>query len=250
MATVHANGHAGNGVPRPAVIPEPYHPELALLRVWLAGHGYHEGAIAAIGRYASEEGTLEGLVASGLLEPIDYEGAEFAFVEGSEPVPYDSHLWGNPTGEESMLRPMDDTWFPSNTIRLDVELELEPLEDPRWDDDRTEAPEVPPPLTDEERDALPDDGTPDESWTDPRAMAPRTLAEVVDHEVLGYRAWGTELGDFLAGQMERVAQLVRFTGAATAAEYLDRVEVLELEARAAEYDRGHADGCKGVFSVR
>ena len=42
---------------------------------------------------------------------------------------------------------------------------------------------------------------------------PRTLAEVVDHEAMGYRAWGTPTGDFLARQMERLAQLVRWTGA-------------------------------------
>ena len=44
---------------------------------------------------------------------------------------------------------------------------------------------------------------------------PRTLAEVVDHEALAYRAWGTPTGDFLAAQMERVAQLIRWTGATT-----------------------------------
>ena len=41
---------------------------------------------------------------------------------------------------------------------------------------------------------------------------PTTLAELVDHEALAYRAWGTPEGDFLARQMERLAQLVRWTG--------------------------------------
>ena len=42
---------------------------------------------------------------------------------------------------------------------------------------------------------------------------PTTLAELVDHEALAYRAWGTPEGDFLARQMERLSQLVRWTGA-------------------------------------
>src|SRR5947209_1425875 len=42
---------------------------------------------------------------------------------------------------------------------------------------------------------------------------PLTLAEVVDHEAMGYRGWGTPTGDFLARQMERLAQLIRWTNA-------------------------------------
>ena len=39
---------------------------------------------------------------------------------------------------------------------------------------------------------------------------PRTLIEIINHEALGYRAWGTPEGEFLARQMERLAQLIRY----------------------------------------
>jgi hypothetical protein len=72
--------------------------------------------------------------------------------------------------------------------------------------------------------------------------APRTLAEFVDHEALAYRAWGTPEGDFLAWQMERLAQLIRLTEAETPGEFEDRLEVYECDLRAREYDRGFEDG--------
>jgi hypothetical protein len=72
--------------------------------------------------------------------------------------------------------------------------------------------------------------------------APRTLAEVVDHEAMAYRAWGTPEGDFLARQMERLAQLIRLTEAETPGEFEDRLEVYECDLRAREYDRGFDDG--------
>ena len=54
---------------------------------------------------------------------------------------------------------------------------------------------------------------------------PTTLPEIVEHEALAYRAWQSPEGDFLAGQMDRLAQLIRLTGAATPREHLDRIEV-------------------------
>ena len=60
----------------------------------------------------------------------------------------------------------------------------------------------------------------------------------------------TALGDWLAGQLDRLAQLVRFSGASTPAEFEDRFEAMETEWRAAEYDRGHADALAGTFSAR
>jgi hypothetical protein len=47
------------------------------------------------------------------------------------------------------------------------------------------------------------------------ASEPATLAELVDREAMAYREQGTAEGDFLAGQLERLAQLVRLTGAKT-----------------------------------
>ena len=74
---------------------------------------------------------------------------------------------------------------------------------------------------------------------------PMTLAEVVDHEAMAYRAWGTPAGEFLARQMERLAQLVRWTGASTPEEHEARMEVWDEEVREQWYDRGYHDGLGG-----
>src|SRR5262249_36092417 len=71
---------------------------------------------------------------------------------------------------------------------------------------------------------------------------PTTLAEVVDHEARAYRAWGTPAGDFLARQMERLAQLVRWTGAGTPEEHEARMEVWDDELRDQWFDRGYQEG--------
>ena len=71
---------------------------------------------------------------------------------------------------------------------------------------------------------------------------PTTLAELVDHEALAYRSWGTPEGDFLARQMERLSQLVRWTGAITPEDHEARMEVWEDDLRRQWEDRGHAAG--------
>jgi hypothetical protein len=71
---------------------------------------------------------------------------------------------------------------------------------------------------------------------------PTTLAELVDHEALAYRAWETPEGDFLARQMERLAQLIRWTGAATPEVHEARMEVWDEQLRQQWEDRGHAAG--------
>lgn len=71
---------------------------------------------------------------------------------------------------------------------------------------------------------------------------PLTLAEVVDHEARAYRAWGTPAGEFLARQMERLAQLVRWTGASTPEEHEARMEVWDDEVREQCFDRGYREG--------
>ena len=69
-----------------------------------------------------------------------------------------------------------------------------------------------------------------------------TLVEIVEHEALGYRAWGTPEGDFLARQMERVAQLIRWTGASTPEDHEDRMEVWDAEIRDRYWDMGFHEG--------
>ena len=71
---------------------------------------------------------------------------------------------------------------------------------------------------------------------------PRTVAEVVDHEAMGYRAWGTPTGEFLARQMERLAQLVRWTGATTPEVHEDRMQVWDDDLRQQWEDRGYEAG--------
>src|SRR5271157_4296775 len=71
---------------------------------------------------------------------------------------------------------------------------------------------------------------------------PMTLLEIVEHEALGYRAWGTPEGDFLARQMERLAQLIRWTGASTPEDHEDRMEVWDAEIRDRYWDMGYHEG--------
>ena len=80
--------------------------------------------------------------------------------------------------------------------------------------------------------------------------APQTLAEIVDHEALAYRGWNTPDGDFLARQMERLAQLIRLTQAETPEQFEDRLEVYEFDLRAREYDRGFEDGTTRSYCPR
>jgi hypothetical protein len=75
---------------------------------------------------------------------------------------------------------------------------------------------------------------------------PATLVEVIDHEARSYRAWETPIGDFLAGQMERIAQLVRWAGATTPAEHEERMEIWESDLRQQWFDRGYAEGIEAA----
>jgi hypothetical protein len=71
---------------------------------------------------------------------------------------------------------------------------------------------------------------------------PMTLLEIVEHESMGYRAWGSPAGKFLSDQLGRIAQLLRWTGARTPEEHEERMEVYERELRDRYYDQGYHDG--------
>jgi hypothetical protein len=71
---------------------------------------------------------------------------------------------------------------------------------------------------------------------------PMTLLEVVEHEAMGYKAWGSPAGKFLSDQLGRVAQLLRWTGARTPEEHEERMEVYDRELRDRYYDQGYHDG--------
>jgi hypothetical protein len=71
---------------------------------------------------------------------------------------------------------------------------------------------------------------------------PTTFLETVEHEALGYRAWGTTVGGFLADQLGRIAQLIRWTGARTPEDHDDRMEIYDRELRDRYYEQGYQDG--------
>jgi hypothetical protein len=71
---------------------------------------------------------------------------------------------------------------------------------------------------------------------------PLPLAELVEQEAQHYRARGTFEGAFLARQMERLAQLIRWTGATTPEDHEARMEVWDEEIREQWFDRGYHEG--------
>jgi hypothetical protein len=71
---------------------------------------------------------------------------------------------------------------------------------------------------------------------------PVTMLEIVEHEASVYRAWGNEMGDFLARQMDRLAQLIRWTGATMPEDHEDRMEVWDAEIRDRYWDMGFHEG--------
>jgi hypothetical protein len=71
---------------------------------------------------------------------------------------------------------------------------------------------------------------------------PLSLAEAVDCEANAYRSWGTPVGDLLARQLERLAQLIRWTGATTPEDYEARMEVWDDHLRRRWEERGYAAG--------
>ena len=77
--------------------------------------------------------------------------------------------------------------------------------------------------------------------TVPANGQPQNMLETVEHEALAYRAWNTPIGDFLASHMERLAQLIRWTGATTPAEHEARMEVWDETVREQWFERGMAE---------
>jgi hypothetical protein len=76
----------------------------------------------------------------------------------------------------------------------------------------------------------------------PVAGGAPSLADQVAAEAARLRRIGSPLAVFIADQLERLAQLVAFTGARTSQDFADRLEAHECALLAAEYDRGFRDG--------
>ena len=118
-------------------------PALAALRRFLVQEStYSLNAIVAIVAHVAEHGTLGD---APFVYPPDIDALTAAYVAGFEPVEMASSAWGSPQGRESRHDPADDVWTPNDTIRTSGPIEFE-------DDDLDHPePEVPPPLTDDER---------------------------------------------------------------------------------------------------
>lgn len=76
----------------------------------------------------------------------------------------------------------------------------------------------------------------------PIAGGAPSLADRIEQRAARMRRLEGELGAFLADQLERVAQLVAFTGAQSPQDFADRLDVHERDLLASEYDRGFSDG--------
>lgn len=76
----------------------------------------------------------------------------------------------------------------------------------------------------------------------PIAGGAPSLAELVAAEADRIRRSASPIAGFLADQVERLAQLVAFTGARTPGDFVDRLEIHESDVLAQEYDRGYSDG--------
>jgi hypothetical protein len=68
------------------------------------------------------------------------------------------------------------------------------------------------------------------------------MAEHVDCEARAYRDRGNAIGRFIADYLDRLSQLLLWTGAATPEEHVERMEVWDAEIAARHYDRGYEDG--------
>src|SRR4051812_24827832 len=75
---------------------------------------------------------------------------------------------------------------------------------------------------------------------------PLTLPEAIDDEARAFRERGDNLGRFLADQLDRLAQLVRWTGAETQDQHEERMEIYDDELRTKHYDRGYEDGLEAA----
>jgi hypothetical protein len=62
------------------------------------------------------------------------------------------------------------------------------------------------------------------------------------------RGLGSPEAAFAADQLERLAQLIRFTGASTADQYFERIFANEQEVQEAAYERGYQEGRQSVVS--
>ncbi len=71
---------------------------------------------------------------------------------------------------------------------------------------------------------------------------PRTLEQSIRDESRAYGETGTPMGAFLSRQLDRLAQLIRFTGAETGEDFEARFAVMEDDVRDEAFRRGYNEG--------
>lgn len=81
---------------------------------------------------------------------------------------------------------------------------------------------------------------------------PPSLAEMIAVEARRFRGRrpATPAGQLIADWLDRLAQVVHFTGAETVAAFRDRYETHERDLLASEYDRGFDDGRRDAYCPR
>jgi hypothetical protein len=76
-----------------------------------------------------------------------------------------------------------------------------------------------------------------------------SLLSYVEAEIQRLRALGGPCARFVADQLERTAQLLRFTGAETAEDFAARVECNEEWVREEQFERGYQEGRQSMMAL-
>jgi len=77
-----------------------------------------------------------------------------------------------------------------------------------------------------------------------------SLLNHVKAEAIRLRERGGSHAAFVADQLERVAQLIQFTGAETPGQYEDRVFANEQAVQEQHFERGYQEGRESVLRYR
>ena len=75
-----------------------------------------------------------------------------------------------------------------------------------------------------------------------------SLLDYIEAQAREYRSLGAPSARFVAEQLERTAQLLKFTGAETPEQFADRVFANEEAVKEAEFERGYQEGRQSVIS--
>jgi hypothetical protein len=76
-----------------------------------------------------------------------------------------------------------------------------------------------------------------------------SLLIYVEAEIRRLRALGTGPARFVADQLDRTAQLLRFTGAETPDQFYSRIEANEESVREEHFERGYQEGRQSMQSL-